>query len=62
MEQTMKTTATHKLVRLAAVVAPAALIAANGGMFNWSNETLKQEIQPFEGSHPRTPKTSPAWA
>jgi hypothetical protein len=49
-EHTMKTTATHKLLRLATVAAPAATLAATAGMFNWSDETLKQEIQPLKGS------------
>jgi hypothetical protein len=49
-EHTMKMTATHKLVRLAAVAAPAATLAATAGAFAWSDETLKQEIQPLTGS------------
>jgi hypothetical protein len=48
-EHTMKATATHKLISLATVLAPAALLAASGGLGSFSDENLKQQIQPVEG-------------
>jgi hypothetical protein len=47
-EETMKTTLAQKLVRIAALVAPAATLAANAGSMHWSDETLKQQIQPLD--------------
>jgi hypothetical protein len=46
-ELTMKGTAIQKLTRLAAVVAPAAAIAASCGAYYdyWSDENLKQQIR-----------------
>jgi hypothetical protein len=49
-EQAMKAIVTHKLVRLAAVAAPAATLAASAGSMHWSDANLKREIQPLEGS------------
>src|SRR5262245_19446842 len=51
-EHTMKSTATHKLVRVAALLGPAALVAGaafQGGM-HWSDETLKQDVTTLDGS------------
>jgi hypothetical protein len=49
-EPIMQATATQRLVRLAAVLAPAATIAAICGHPGWSDENLKQQIQPIQ--HP----------
>jgi hypothetical protein len=49
-EPTMKTTATQKLIRLAAAAAPAITLAATSGHMSWSDANLKQEIQPVEGA------------
>jgi hypothetical protein len=48
-EPTMKAT-THKLIRLATIAAPATTLAASCGHMGWSDENLKQQIQPVEGS------------
>jgi hypothetical protein len=45
-EHTMKGTATSKLVRVAAVVGPAAALAAACGHPAWSDENLKQDVRP----------------
>lgn len=44
------TTATHKLIRVAAAVAPAAALAATCGHMSWSDENLKQDIRPATDS------------
>jgi hypothetical protein len=49
-EQEMKSSATHKLVRLAAVLAPAATAAALSGHIGWSDATLKQDVTMLDGS------------
>jgi hypothetical protein len=47
-KETMRTIATQKLVRIAALLAPAAALAASAGNMHWSDETLKQQIQPLD--------------
>jgi hypothetical protein len=46
----MNRTATHKLTRLAAALAPAAAIAAFCGHPGWSDENLKQQIESINGA------------
>ena len=41
--------AAQKLNRLAAVIAPAAALAATCGHMGWSDANLKQQIEPSDG-------------
>jgi hypothetical protein len=49
-EPTMKTTLISTYLKLGAVLATLAGLAASGGAFRWSDETLKQEIQPLDSA------------
>jgi hypothetical protein len=51
-EPTMKSQATHKLIRITALLGPAALAAAAAldGYFKVSDERLKQEITTLDDS------------
>jgi hypothetical protein len=49
-EQTMKTTLISTYLKLGAVLATLAGLAATGGAFRWSDETLKQDVQPVDGA------------
>jgi hypothetical protein len=49
-EHTMKAQLTTKVAPLAGVLALAASLAAQGGHLVYSDETLKQEIEPLESA------------
>jgi hypothetical protein len=49
----MTRTATHKLTRIAAVLAPAATLAATCAHVGWSDEKLKHQITRLDNSTSR---------
>jgi hypothetical protein len=57
-EQTVKTFATTTYLKLGAVAVAASAIAASGGMFHWSDEALKDEVEPLESSLDRLRRLS----